>query len=813
MIRFFLKIHHFLQQQKLVFWAGLVVVFGILGLAASTIQFEEDIAKLIPTSTENEQLQKVLETANFSDKIIVHIQKSEKGTTENLTNYATRFLDSLQQNFEGYIKDVQGNVQEETALETLDFVYENLPLFLTEKDYKTITQKLNPDSIAAITKQNYNTLVSPTGLVAKKTIARDPLGLSLLGIQNFKKLGISDAFKLENGYLVSKDNNHLLLFITPAYATSETDKNEVFVTNLYKLQSQLNKQYKVSVKANYYGAAFIAVANAKQIKSDIQFTVGLALVMLLLVFIFFYRKLTVPIILVVPTLFGALVSVGFLAFFRGEISAISLGIGSVLLGITLDYSLHILTHIRNGETPQQLFQNVVSPILMSSLTTALAFLCLLFINSQALQDLGIFAALSVLGAAVFSLIFIPQVYKGSTHSRQKTTLLDAFAKYPFHKSKILIGCILLALLVSIFTYNKVVFNKDISELNYVPDSLLDAEKELDTLLNTQSKTLYVAAYGNSIEQALEANDLVFEELLQLEGNNSIISFNSIASLVASKNKQQRQIDKWNQTWDDSKTDSVVQMLRENGMSSGFTPASFQQFYALLEKEFKPLKLSEFKSMNILAIDDFIATKDQFTTVTSLVKVDGADLENVKKAFKDNKNIQVIDRTAINETLLGNLQNDFSTLVLYSFGVVLLLLLGYYRNWKLTLITIVPIVLTWFVTLGIMGVFGLQFNIFNIIVTTFIFGLGVDYSIFMTNALQKRNHHQKALLTTHKTSIVLSVLTTILGVGALIFAKHPALQSIAAVAVVGILSAMVISFTIQPLLFHFLIFRSTNKMNT
>ena len=110
----------------------------------------------------------------------------------------------------------------------------------------------------------------------------------------------------------------------------------------------------------------------------------------------------------------------------------------------------------------------------------------------------------------------------------------------------------------------------------------------------------------------------------------------------------------------------------------------------------------------------------------------------------------------------------------------------------------------------MGVLGLQFNVFNVIITTFIFGLGVDYSIFVTNGLLLDGTGPKIALATHKTAILLSVLTTVLGVGVLIFAKHPALHSIASVAVIGILSAMIISFTVQPLLYHFLIFKGVKK---
>src|SRR5690606_25474540 len=129
---------------------------------------------------------------------------------------------------------------------------------------------------------------------------------------------------------------------------------------------------------------------------------------------------------------------------------------------------------------------------------------------------------------------------------------------------------------------------------------------------------------------------------------------------------------------------------------------------------------------------------------------------------------------------------------------------FYKNIKLTLVTAIPIILAWLITIGIMGLFHLEFNIFNIIISSFIFGLGVDYSIFMTNA----SHAKKSSLATHKTSIVLSVITTFLGVGVLIFAKHPALHSLASISIIGIFSAMFISFVLQPVLYRLLISKSS-----
>ena len=805
MDKYFYHTYRYLRKHPFYFGVGLFLLFGVLISVATRISFEEDISKLIPTTSENEQLQKVLNTVDFSDKIIVNIQKKQQGATEDLTEYASLFIDSLNATSADYIKDIQGKLAEDTALETLDFVYDNAPLFLTEEDYTVLESKLPADSIAAITAANYKILVSPSGLVAKEIIVKDPLGISLLGIEHFKQLGLNDEFILKDGFLVSKSEQNLLLFITPTYATSETDKNELFATQLYKLQEKLNEQFVNKAESEYYGGALIAVANAQQIKSDIQFTVSIALTVLLLLFILFYRKFTIPIILFVPTIFGGLLSVAFLYLYRGEISAISLGIGSVLLGVTLDYSLHILTHIRNNETIQELYLDVVKPILMSSLTTALAFLCLLFINSQALQDLGLFAAVSVLGASVFALIFIPQVYKGKPTEKTKKTILDRFAAYSFQKNKLVIGFIVLVTIVSIFTYNKVEFNNDLSQLNYEPEALKQAEKNLDSLTNAKSKSLYITTFGNSLEQALEENDKVYQQLNVLQTEGDIIQFNSIAALINSEKRQLKKIENWNQFWNTEVKTKVKTDLIASGKPFGFKTTTHQEFYRLLDEAFTPISIDQYQNIGSLAINDFIASEENFNTVTSLVKVEDAKSERVKNTFIENKNTLVIDRQAMNELLLGNLKDEFNTLIFYCLGVVFLLLLLFYRNLKVTLVTIIPIMGTWFITVGLMGFFNLQFNIFNVIISTFIFGLGVDYSIFITNGLLKQQKTNLNTLATHKTSILLSVITTLLGVGVLIFAKHPALYSISLVTIIGIFSAMLIAFTIQPLLFNLLIF--------
>ena len=134
---------------------------------------------------------------------------------------------------------------------------------------------------------------------------------------------------------------------------------------------------------------------------------------------------------------GALISLAFIYFLRSNISAISLGIGSVLVGISVDYALHIFSHYRKNQDIKLLYKDIAAPIVMSSITTAAAFLCLFFINSKALNDLGLFAALSILGAAFFSLIVLPHLIKSKSKSNLKENWLDKLARYQTSKKSVI----------------------------------------------------------------------------------------------------------------------------------------------------------------------------------------------------------------------------------------------------------------------------------------------------------------------------------------------------------------------------------------
>lgn len=805
MQQFFYAIHSFVDRRKFLSVALFSVLFVLLGFFASRLQFSEDITNLIPSNDKSDVAAKVLKQMNFADKISIVVSVGKDGTADDLSDYASEFLDSLEGNSKPFIAKIQGRIDEEDIQQTFGFLYEHLPLFLDQKDYEAIGNKLSNDSIAAIVEKDYKSIISPAGMVSKDFILQDPLGISFLALQKLQQLSIGDQFELQNGFVITKDHKNLLLFITPKLPANETDRNAEFIQHLESAKNQLNAKYKGKATMSYFGATPVAVANATQIKADVQHTSIFAVVTLILILTFFYRNLTTPIIIFIPSLFGAAFALAVLYFTKGSISAISLGISSILLGETTDYSIYVLTHLRNNKDPKLLYKDITKPLLLCGMTTGITFLCLYFVKSEALQDLGVFAALSVLATAVFSLLLMPWLYRAKEKQLiEKKNLLDKVGAYPYHKSKFLVLSVMALVIACCFTFSKVTFNNDLSALNFVSQELKQAEIHLEKIADGANKSLYLAVYGNSEEAVLEANNRLFSTLDKKMQSGQIANFSSIGGVVLSAQAQQQKIGQWQQFWDDAKKARLQQSLITNGQTFGFKDTSFDGFYQTLNKDFQPVSMAEYAQVSAFFIDEFAAERNGFHTISSLVKVPGEKRDAFVADIRKIPNLTVIDRQQTNETFLGSLKENFEKLVDYSFIAVFFILLFAFRRIEMVIVTIIPILVSWVLTAGLMGMFGLQFNIINIIVCTLIFGIGVDYSIFMTAGMQKDYTFGTKELPTYKVSILLSVATTILGIGVLIFAKHPALYSIALIAMIGIFSALVNTFVLQPLAFRFFV---------
>ena len=181
----------------------------------------------------------------------------------------------------------------------------------------------------------------------------------------------------------------------------------------------------------------------------------------------------------------------------------------------------------------------------------------------------------------------------------------------------------------------------------------------------------------------------------------------------------------------------------------------------------------------------------------------SDYYRICDAIASVPGLLVLDTYYYTTDTLISMNEDFNVLQWVSMLFVFIVLLFSFRfNLKHTLIGFLPILLSWLIVLGAMVLFDMKFNLINIIISTFIFGIGVDYSIFVMNGLIG-GEENTSLLSYHKTAILFSAIILIITVGSMLFASHPAIRSVGFSTLTGLVSAVVLSYVVQPALFRWL----------
>jgi 1-acyl-sn-glycerol-3-phosphate acyltransferase len=800
----FIQIFLFFRERRLLFYLFLAILLAIILFFATKIKVREDISGISGSINTSGKFEDVVSHFRFTDKLVIRLSladSSSKPDPERLILYAKGLIDSLNHHFDStYIKGILGDVKDSSMNAMLDLFYDHLPLYLDENDYRNMDSLLSPASIHSALEQDYKRLISPAGFALKKIIMRDPVGLTYHAMNKLRSIQAGDNFDIVDGFLLSKDRKNLLLFITPANPSSETKRNEKLLHGLDEFLAKISAAGKPEIKGQYIGAIAFAVGNAHQVKKDILITLIIALFLIFLLIGWYFKSVKIPLLGFLPALFGGGLALAILCLIKGTVSAISLGIGSVILGLIVDYALYLITLFRKKGDMVLVLREMTLTIFLCSLTTAGAFLCLIFLRSSVLHDLGWFAALSVAGAAFFALVILPQFLDEHDLKIEKETgnLIDHISTFAFDKNIVFIILLIVAMVTSLFFLSRVSFEGNMMSLNFVPDKLSTMEKDLDRITGASLKTVYLVTTGKVMDDALKTQERMDKNLENLSGSGVIQGVFGCEKLLLSDSLQKVRIRRWYDFWTKQKIAILEAGVKKAATDLHFKENAFDPFIRHISKTYTVLNRDEIKMLTSGILSDYISETPHLSMITTLLKVRQEDKKEVYRTFEGKPDIVIFDKQILANHFVADVRHDFNLLVRLSMIFVTLLLLLSFGRIETGLTTALPMFASWLLTLGFMGMTGIHFNIFNIIVSSFIFGLGVDYSILMMRGMLFEYRYNTKEITSYKTSIFLSAATTLFGVGALFFALHPAMNSIALVSVFGIFAVVLVSYTFQPM---------------
>jgi len=813
-----LSIYHYFARNRVICYVVFAACFVVFGYFASRLKFEEDISKVIPKDKKTEKLTEIFQDSKFVDRLVIMVSLKDTATTQpdSLVAFADEFAARAQDKLGPYIKKAAFKVDGEVVLNLFETISDRLPIYLTDGDYGTIDSLIKPETVKTTLQNDVRTLSSPAGIAQKKMISNDPVGISFIGLKKLEQLQYDKSFELYDDYVVTADHKNLMMFITPMYPPNNTGKNAFFLQGLDSILNDLSINEFKSIDASYFGAVAGFAGNASQLRQDTQLTLTITIVVLVLFLGLYFRKKRAPLIILIPVLFGGLFSLAIIYFIKGGLSVIALGTGSVVMGIAVNYSLHVFNHYRHTKSVEQVIKDLMLPLTVGSFTTIGGFFCLEFVQSDMLKDLGLFAGLSLIGASFCSLIFLPQFITTDTEQKNHKILefswIDKLASYKPEYNKFIVIGITVLTVVFACTAKYVKFEFDLTDMNYMSPKLKTAEARLNHINKFALRSVYLVTEGNTLNEALVKNEKLSGQIEELRLKNIVIKYSGVSSLVISDSLQQARIARWNLYWTPEKKQQLFATLEKQGAAIGFKPGAFDQFKTLLNKKFAIADKENMAELRKSFLDDFITEKQGHSTVVTLVQTTPENKAAVYSAFKDDANVIVLDKQYLTNTLVLVINSDFTKIALMSSTLVLLVLWLTYGRIELTLVSFIPMFISWIWILGLMGIFGISFNIVNIVVSALIFGLGDDYSLYIMDGLLQEYKTGKKILSSYKTSIFLSAITTVTGLGALIFAQHPALRSIAFISIIGICSVVIMSQILIPFFFNILIRNRVQKQH-
>ena len=796
MASFFLRLYDILSQRKALFTGLLLGLVMTLFLMMFSLSYNENIYDFLPLSGNEQKAINVYQDISGGQRIYAMFKTKDGQPDRDLqaTAIDTFAVKLNSQSGRRHIKEVITQIDYEKYANITEFIYQNMPLMLRDSDYVRMEKLLATPNYAKDQLANdVEMMLMPASGFFTSNIGNDPLALVSPVLNRLQVQKSVLSVEVDNGYIYINNDKYAVAMLTSPYGAMESANNSLLVEYVDSVVNETMKAVP-DVDVAITGAPVIAVGNANQIKSDSHWAITIAITLILTLLIFAFRKVKNLLLIGVSILFGWLFAMGLISVIRSDVSLIVIGIGSMIIGIAVNYPLHFIAHTDRGGTAREILKEMVAPLLIGNITTVGAFASLMPLDAPALRDLGIFAALMLVGTILFVLIFLPHLVKVRAQVGEERLVFGRISSGSPERHRWLLWVIFILTLFFGYYSLDTSFDTNMHHINYMTEQQKQLLGDMNASVGiNDTVNVYVVTEGADWNEALQERLKLTPLLEQLKQKGALNGYSDVTSLICSETEQQQRIQRWNEFWKQHRTE-VQAMLQAHASEFGFSDEAFEGFDEIITKDYSPKPFDYFEPVRSVFLNNSFSTNTGRCAVIDVINAGGKDhvaLESTLNEHLGSKGFS-FDFVRMNGAVASTLSDNFNYIGFACGFIVFIFLWLSFGRLELSLLAFLPMAIGWIWILGIMVLFGMKFNIVNVILATFIFGQGDDYTIFITDGLINEYAYRKKLLPSYKNSIVISALIMFIGMGSLIVAKHPALHSLAEVTIVGMFTVVLMA---------------------
>ena len=815
-----------LFRRRWTIW-GIFAALTLLCLfSARGLVWREDVLDLLPdTDREVRHYREWLSRFRPLDRIYIVIGPADEKqplSIEDMTAAADSLAQSLAADPEHLLENVTYRTGMDAMTQALDLLRGHRAAYFTEENQAALEKKLQPEAVRR-NLENWKRILagSPAPMLAK-VFQRDPVGVETDILEKTQSLQpVGGPFRVYQGRLFSQDLRHVLILAQPRYPSTDGHHAPALVRLVEDAVSDAMAKSKAqNLRAAWLCGHRFALDNAQRIKTDLAKTLSLALAGISLLILLTFSQPLFVLLAIVPAVFGAIFAAGVVRWINPNVSAIAIGCGSMLLGIAVDCGMHILYHADQEQSPApadapnggpplpgvaRILQRMAKPLFSSVATSVVAFMVLLVSVLPGYRDLGLFAALSVAATSAFAAFAMPSVIPLFQRKKRRPPFIRLPAAYPWllERAARRRGPLLVALAavsaMAIAGLPKLRFEGDYQKLNAISQ---ETRSDKDYVINVFGEALNVTGLcvrGKTLDEALARNERIAAALARLEKEGIVTGFTTISTLFPSMAVQEANRRRWLAFWTPARVETLKRDLETASSDLRIRAGAFDPFLQELPGDAPPLHADGIASSILRSL---------FSSHVSLGPDDALVLTNVhladpvgglaplrEKLLPEFPDLQTANGPAFMKHMVQLIYRELKRMGLLTLVLVLLFHYLAARSLRGVLLLFLPFVVSIIWTFGLMGWLDIRINMMNSIVTIFIFGIVIDYSIFLFFAWKEGAGDPNVARTS--AAVTISALTTCMGMGSLALATHPALRAIGLTALLAITSGWAASLVFAP----------------
>lgn len=715
-------------------------------------------------------------------------------------------------------------IKSETAQATeamawlLPQITNHLPLFFNARELTDeVSPRLKSERIKSALTQAQARLAELGGIGQARLLAKDPLGLTGLVM---KKLALANPLpgaSVQQGFLISPDRKHLLMVLKPKAPSGDTraalELNR-FMQNLQIELASRRDKGAVPVKLTYAGAFRAALDNETIIRRDTNRALLIVSIGLLILVLCCFRRPWIGVLALVPAVAGVLLATFVYSIFQNTIMALAMGFGGALIAVAVDHGLAYVLLLDRGTTTEgkivshELWKIASFPVF----TTVAALLALSFSGVPLFSEVGLFAAFGVGLAALFVHLFFPLAFPRLKGSPRKAWLpvgrfMDRIVQLAGWKT---MG-VAIAVAVILACFVRFDFKADLNAMNTVTPATSQAERAVSATWGNMFERVYVMVRGANQNELWDKANKLGSFLTTQKNAGQVTGSFPLMTVLPGPQQQADNLADWKAFWTPARVNALRANMSQVASETGFTPNAFDGFVRMASapsvNSFKLLP-SLFSFLGITPAGD---DKGSWFMVDGVAR--GAGYQAPPFIHQaEAAGFSVFDAKFFSTHIAQALAWSFVWMLALIVCGVVVLLVFLFLDTALVFIALAPLIFALIATLGTLGALGQPLSLSSLMLAPVVLGMGLDYGLYLVRSHQRYGSASAAQTGPFRTTVLLGGVSTLMGMGALVFSEHAVLREAGVTTSLGILFALLGAFCLVPPMLR-RVFRQTHAATT